>query len=601
MTLEIAIVLGIIALMLFLFIKEYFPLDVTALTILTIFLLTGYLSLEEAISGFSNEAVLTIAALFILSHALQRSGILEYGIVRLNQLTERSKLLGLTVFLISIAIASAFVNNTAIVAMFIPLTIRISKKYNLSPSKLLLPLSYIAIIGGTLTLVGTSTNLIVNSIYTDTTSFDPLGMFEFAKYGIIILLIGLVYIIFAVPLILPSRTVTTSLTKSYHMGGYLTELKVSKESPLVGRTCMERAINKNFDIIVLDIIRDGKVISTNIRNSIIQPGDVLFVRGSVENFLRMKEVEKVNMLTDEKLTQGELESEENLLVECLLTQKSDLIGRSLMEINFRRRFGSFVLAVRREGTILRRKIAHVILHSFDTLLMYGPREKIKELAESGHFIVLGEIEASLKKHRFWWVSLAVVLGAVILASLGILPILVGALVGMILLFILRVITTNDAYNAVNWQVIILIGALIPLGIVIQKSGTADLIATTLGNIVHRVPVENQPFLMLSLIYLVTMILTELASNAATAIIMTPIAISVANQLGFDPRPFIFAICFAASASFITPIGYQTNLMVYGPGGYKFSDYIKVGLPLAFIFWMLATFIIPIIWPFTRVI
>ncbi|HDY75394.1 MAG TPA: SLC13 family permease, partial [Candidatus Marinimicrobia bacterium] len=406
MTFEIAIVLGLIALMLVLFLKEYFPLDVTALTILAVFMMTGYLSVEDAISGFSNPAVITIAILFVLSHALQQSGILEYGIVRLNKLTEKSKLLGLAAFLISIAFASAFVNNTAIVAMFIPLTIRISKKYNLSPSKLLLPLSYIAIIGGTLTLVGTSTNLLVNSIYTGTTSFEPLGMFEFSKYGIFILIVGLVYIIFAVPLIIPSRTVTTSLTQSYHMGGYLTELKVSEESPLVGRTCMERAINKNFDIIVLDIIREGKVISSNIRNTIIHPGDVLFVRGSVENFLRMKEVEKVNMLTDEKLTQDELENEDNLLVECLLTQQSDLIEKSLMEINFRRRFGSFVLAVRREGAILRRKIAHVILRSFDTLLIYGPREKIIELANTGDFIVLGEIEAALKKHRFWWVSMA---------------------------------------------------------------------------------------------------------------------------------------------------------------------------------------------------
>ncbi len=600
MTFEIAIVLGLIALMLILFIKEIFPLDVTALAILAIFMVMGFLTIEEAISGFSNRAVLTIAILFVLSYALQQSGILEYGIVRLNKLTEKSKLLGLAVFLISIAFASAFVNNTAIVAMFIPLTIRISKKYNLSPSKLLLPLSYIAIIGGTLTLVGTSTNLIVNSIYTGSTGSDPLGMFEFSKYGVFILLIGLVYIIFAVPLIMPSRTVTTSLTQSYHMGGYLTELKVSKDSPLVGRTCMERAINKNFDIIVLDIIREGNVISSNIRNTIIHPGDVLFVRGSIENFLRMKEVEKVTMLTDEKLTQDELIHDDNTLVECLLTNQTDLVGKSLMEINFRRRFGSFVLAVRREGAILRRKIAHVILRSFDTLLIYGPREKIRELAESGHFIVLGEIEAALKKHRFWWVSMAVVLGAVTLAALGIMPILKGVLIGMILLFILRVITTHEAYNAINWQVIVLIAAMIPIGIVIQESGTAKLIASMLNNIVNMVSVENRPFVMLSLIYLVTIILTEMASNAATAIIMTPIAISASVQLGLDPRPFIFAVCFAASASFITPIGYQTNLMVYGPGGYKFSDYIKVGLPLAITFWLMGTFLIPVIWPFTNI-
>ena len=600
MTPDIAIVLGIMTLMFVLFVKEIFPLDVTALVVLIIFLVIGNLTLEEAISGFSNQAVITIAVLFILSHALQKSGILEYGVVRLNKLTERSKLLGLTVFLITVAFASAFVNNTAIVAIFIPLTIRLAQKYNLSPSKLLIPLSYIAIMGGTLTLVGTSTNLLVNSIYVNTTMAEPLGMFEFSRYGIFILLIGLLYIIFAVPFILPSRTVTSSLTQSYHMGGYLTELKVAEESPLVGRTFMERSINKNYDITVLDIIREGMVISKNIRNTIIHPGDVLFVRGSLENFLRMKEVEKVTMLTDEKLTQAELIHDDNTLVECLLTQQSELVGKSLMEINFRRRFGSFILAIRREGAILRRKIAHVMLRAFDTLLVYGPRDKIKELSESGNFIVLGEIEATLQKNRFWWVSLVVIISAVFLAALGLVPILKGALVGMIILLVLRVISTNEAYQSINWQVIVLIAALIPIGIVIQKSGTAEWLATAMNNVVEQFDPALRPVVMVSLIYLMTMILTEMASNAATAIIMTPIAISVAMQIGLDPKPFIFSVCFAASASFITPIGYQTNLMVYGPGGYKFSDYVKVGLPLAIFLWIMATFLIPVLWPFTAV-
>ncbi len=600
MTPDIAIVLGIMTLMFVLFVKEIFPLDVTALVVLIIFLVIGNLTLEEAISGFSNQAVITIAVLFILSHALQKSGILEYGVVRLNKLTERSKLLGLTVFLITVAFASAFVNNTAIVAIFIPLTIRLAQKYNLSPSKLLIPLSYIAIMGGTLTLVGTSTNLLVNSIYVNTTMAEPLGMFEFSRYGIFILLIGLLYIIFAVPFILPSRTVTSSLTQSYHMGGYLTELKVAEESPLVGRTFMERSINKNYDITVLDIIREGMVISKNIRNTIIHPGDVLFVRGSLENFLRMKEVEKVTMLTDEKLTQAELIHDDNTLVECLLTQQSELVGKSLMEINFRRRFGSFILAIRREGAILRRKIAHVMLRAFDTLLVYGPRDKIKELSESGNFIVLGEIEATLQKNRFWWVSLVVIISAVFLAALGLVPILKGALVGMIILLVLRVISTNEAYQTINWQVIVLIAALIPIGIVIQKSGTAEWLATAMNNVVEQFDPALRPVVMVSLIYLMTMILTEMASNAATAIIMTPIAISAAMQIGLDPKPFIFSVCFAASASFITPIGYQTNLMVYGPGGYKFSDYVKVGLPLAIFLWIMATFLIPVLWPFTAV-
>ena len=601
MTLEIAIVLGVITLMFILFVMELFPLDVTALSILAVVLVLGYISPEEAISGFANPAVITIALLFVLSHALQKSGILEYMVIRLNKLTERSRFLGLFVFLISVALASAFVNNTAIVAIFIPLTIRLAQKYNLSPSKLLMPLSYIAIIGGTLTLVGTSTNLLVNSIYVNTiSSSPPLGMFEFAKFGLVMLVIGMAYLLIAVPFLIPSRTVTSSLTKSYHMGGYLTELKVSEESPLVGRTCKERAVNKNYDITVLDILRDGKLISKNIRDTIIYPEDILFVRGSLENFLRMKEVEKVTMLTDEKLTQDELIHDDNTLVECLITNQTDLVGKSLMEINFRRRFGSFILAIRREGEILRKKIAHVVLQAFDTLLIYGPIEKIKELSDSGDFIVLGEIEATLQKHKYWWVSVAVIFGAVILAALGIVPILKGALIGAIFLLVIRVITANEAYQSINWQVIVLIAALIPLGIVIQKSGTAFWIGTVLNDIANAFNPLVRPTIMLSLVYLVTIILTEMTSNAATAIIMTPIAISAAQQMGLDPRTFVFAVCFAASASFITPIGYQTNLMVYSPGGYKFTDYVRVGLPLAIVLWCMATWLIPILWPFASI-
>ena len=601
MTLEIAIVLGVITLMFILFVMELFPLDVTALSILAVVLVLGYISPEEAISGFANPAVITIALLFVLSHALQKSGILEYMVIRLNKLTERSRFLGLFVFLISVALASAFVNNTAIVAIFIPLTIRLAQKYNLSPSKLLMPLSYIAIIGGTLTLVGTSTNLLVNSIYVNTIpSSPPLGMFEFAKFGLVMLVIGMAYLLIAVPFLIPSRTVTSSLTKSYHMGGYLTELKVSADSPLVGRTCKERAVNKNYDITVLDILRNGKLISKNIRDTFIHPEDILFVRGSLENFLRMKEVEKVTMLTDEKLTQDELIHDDNTLVECLITNKTDLVGKSLMEINFRRRFGSFILAIRREGEILRKKIAHVVLQAFDTLLIYGPIEKIKELSDSGDFIVLGEIEATLQKHKYWWVSVAVIFGAVILAALGIVPILKGALIGAIFLLVIKVITANEAYQSINWQVIVLIAALIPLGIVIQKSGTAFWIATVLNDIANAFNPLIRPTIMLSLIYLVTIILTETTSNAATAIIMTPIAISAAQQMGLDPRTFVFAVCFAASASFITPIGYQTNLMVYGPGGYKFTDYVRVGLPLAIVLWCIATWLIPILWPFASI-
>jgi len=596
MTPDIILVMVLLLFGFIMFVTEVFSIDVTAMILLTILFMLGYLTPSEALSGFSNPAVITIAFLFIISRALQKTRILEYLIVRVRRLADKSILIGRAVYLFTIGVASAVVNNTAIVAIFMPVSIRLAQKYKMSPSKMLIPLSYSAILGGTLTLVGTSTNLLVNSIYVKVPGVEPMGMFEFFKYGAILMVVGLLYILFIAPMILPSRTSTSSLTKSYRLGGYLTEMRVTAESPLNGRTCLERGINKNYDVMVLDILRDNKMITNMIRLTKLKEGDVLFVRGTLENFLRMKEVEKVALLTDEKLTQEELEQEDNVVLECLITDKSDLVGKSLMTSNFRRRFGSFILAIRREGTIVREKIAHVVLSAYDTLLVYGPKNKVNELSKTNEFVVLGEVDAELRKQRFWWMTIVVIIGTIALAAFGFMPIVKSAMLGVVILLALKILTPQESYQSINWQVIILISALIPVGIVIQKTGTAGWIAGLISSATESVPSEWQPRVLLALIYFITIFLTEISSNAATAIIMTPISIAVAQQMGFDPRAFVFAVAFAASASFITPVGYQTNLMVYGPGGYKFSDYIRVGFPLAFIFWIMAIFILPILWP-----
>ena len=596
MTFEIAFVLGLVLLTFILFVTEKFSLDVTALLILTILFIGGFLSVEEAMSGFSNPAVIIISLLFILSHALQKTRILEYLIVRINQLVSRSRSLGLGVYLLTIAFASALMNNTAIVAIFMPVTIRLAHRYRMSPSKLLIPLSYAAIMGGTLTLVGTSTNLIVNSIYINNDG-QPLGMFEFAKFGWITLTIGIIYVLTIAPKILPSRTVTSSLTQSYHMAGYLTEMKLSKDSPLVGSSCQQRNISQNYDVIVLDIQRGDRLITYKVGNEKLQADDILFVKGSVESFLQMKEVEKVSLLTDEKLTQNELEQEDNILIECMVTDQSNLIGKTIVSSNFRKRFYAFILAIRREGSIIRNKIAHVLIQSYDTLLIYGGRKELSKLANTSGFILLGEVEEQLVKVRFWWVSIISIIFTILFAAVGLLPIIKGALLSVVILLALRIITPNEAYQSIHWQVIILIAALIPLGTVIETTGTASFIGDSIAQLVRLFSDSYQPYILLGITYLITMILTEVSSNTATAIIMTPIVLSLAAKMGIDARPLIFGVCFAASASFSTPVGYQTNLMVYGPGGYKFSDFIKVGLPLSFTLWLTAIIFIPMIWSF----
>lgn len=596
MSSDIIIVLSILAGGFVLFIAEIFTIDVTAVLLLSVLMGLGLLKPEEAISGLSNPAVITIALLFVLSHALQKTRVLEYLLVKINRISSFSKNLANILYFAAIGFASALVNNTAVVAIFIPITIRMAQRYGISPSKLLIPLSYSAILGGTLTLVGTSTNLLVNSIYINSGEVEALGMFEFTKYGIIIMGIGLVYILYIAPRLLPSRTTTVSLTKSYHLGGYLTEMRITSDSPLIGSTCMARGINANYDVTVLDIQREGKMITNFIRLTRLEEGDILFVKGTVENFLRMKEVEKVALLTDVKLTQDELEQENNVLVELLLTNQSDMVGKNLKQTNFRRRFGAFILAIRREGTIFRKKIAHVVLNAFDTLLIYGPENKIQNISKRTDFIMIGEVEVKLRKKRFWWMSITVMFFAILGAALDIVPIFAGCILAVTLLLVLGVISSHESYQSINWQVIILIAALIPVGTVMKTSGTAEWIGNFISSIAIKTPDDWQPRVILALVYLIAMILTEVSSNAATAVIMTPVAIAVSNQMGLDARPFILAVAFAASASFLTPVGYQTNLMVYGPGGYKFSDYIRVGFPLAILFWITAIILLPIIWP-----
>ena len=597
MNIEIIIVMAILFFGFFLFIKEYFSIDVTALIILSCFFGLGYLTPSEAVSGFSNPAVITIGLLFILSSAIQKTGLLEYIVVTINRLVQSSKTIGLAAYYFTISIASSLINNTAIVAIFMPITIRLAHTYKVSPSKMLIPLSYAAILGGTLTLVGTSTNLLVNSIYMSYEGAQPLGMFEFFKYGFIILIIGTAYLLFIAPKLIPSRTTTSSLTKSYHLGGYLTEMKIRAGSVLIGKSCFDRSINQNYDVTVLDIIRNEKHIVKDIRRTVLKEDDILFVRGTLDNFIRMKEVEGVALLTDEKLTQSELEQEDNELVECLLTDDSDLVGKSLMSTNFRQIYGAFILAIRREGDIFRKKIAHMKLRAFDTLLVYGPSKKIASLSNVGNFIVLGKVEARLIKEKFWWVSIYVVLISIFFAAIGYIPIMKGAFISVIILLALKIISAQESYQSIHWQVIFLIAALIPIGIVIQKTGTADWIGDNISNFISLFSTELQPYILLATIYFITMVLTEISSNVATAIIMVPIAIAVSNQLGLESRPFVFTVAFAASSSFITPIGYQTNLMVYGPGGYKFSDYIRVGLPLSLILFISAVLIIPRFWSF----
>ena len=595
MLFETILFIFLIFLALIFFLREIFPIDVTALLLLCVLIIFDYLTLEEAISGFSNKAVLTVALMFVLSASIVKTGIIE---VLADKLTQLSNNVWFTVGLILIgtSLISGFINNTATVAIFIPFALHLGKKYELSPSKLLIPLSFAGIYGGMLTLIGTSTNLIVSSIVEDY-GLEPLKMFDFLTMGLVFLLFGTFYNVFLVPKLLSSRAGISSLTGKYHLSAYLTEFEVDNESPLIGSTCLDRGVSKNYDITVLSIIRNDERIETNLRNQKIKSGDILMARGTLDNFIRFRDEEKLLMLTDKKMNQNELISGASTIVEGLVTQNSSLIGNSLFDVDFRKKFGAFVLAVRREGKTLREKIARIKLHFADTLLIFVPKSSMDTMIKNRDLAILQEHEVSIKKVKFWWLAIAVIPLAMLLAALGAVDILEAALIGVVILLVVGAISPEEAYQSINWSVIIMIAAFVPVGIAMERSGAAEMIASLVSNFGSNFHVQMAPHASMSLMFLISIIITSLMSNNTAAIILIPIAISVSTQMNVDAKPFIFAVAFGASTSFATPMGYQTNLMVYGPGQYKFSDFVKVGVPLNIIFWLLGTFFIPIIWSF----
>ena len=595
MLFETILFIFLIFLALIFFLREIFPIDVTALLLLCVLIIFDYLTLEEAISGFSNKAVLTVALMFVLSASIVKTGIIE---VLADKLTQLSNNVWFTVGLILIgtSLISGFINNTATVAIFIPFALHLGKKYELSPSKLLIPLSFAGIYGGMLTLIGTSTNLIVSSIVEDY-GLEPLKMFDFLTMGLVFLLFGTFYNVFLVPKLLSSRAGISSLTGKYHLSAYLTEFEVDNESPLIGSTCLDRGVSKNYDITVLSIIRNDERIETNLRNQKIKSGDILMARGTLDNFIRFRDEEKLLMLTDKKMNQNELISGASTIVEGLVTQNSSLIGNSLFDVDFRKKFGAFVLAVRREGKTLREKIARIKLHFADTLLIFVPKSSMDTMIKNRDLAILQEHEVSIKKVKFWWLAIAVIPLAMLLAALGAVDILEAALIGVVILLVVGSISPEEAYQSINWSVIIMIAAFVPVGIAMERSGAAEMIASLVSNFGSNFHVQMAPHASMSLMFLISIIITSLMSNNTAAIILIPIAISVSTQMNVDAKPFIFAVAFGASTSFATPMGYQTNLMVYGPGQYKFSDFVKVGVPLNIIFWLLGTFFIPIIWSF----
>ena len=591
---ETLIVSAILLLALVLFVTELVPIDLTALLVVGLLILTQVLTPAEGFSGFSHPAPVTVAAMLVLSTGLIRTGAVAKLGQKVSALGGSSEVSQLAVIFPVVALLSAFISNTAAVAMFLPLVLNIAREKKLSPSKLLLPLSYAAILGGACTYIGTSTNIIVGTIFAAGTH-PPLQMFEFSGLGLVLLTLGAVYMLAIGQRNLPYRPTEASLTEGYRLREYLTELVIRSDSPLLDKTLRETDFSQMLDIEVLEIQRGRQKLRLFLQEIRLKSDDILIVKGNLENILKIRDTEGVDILAEAKLSDRDLKSEDITLAEAVISPDSSLIGRTLKEANFRQRYQATALAIRRHASQIRDKLGRVRLRMGDMLLVQVRKEVLGNLRQDSDFLLILE-ESQSSDFRLSKLPIAVLifLGVIAAAAFQKLPIELAALFGALLMVFTRCITLREAYRAVDWRIVILIGGTLSLGTAMEKTGTATAIAESLVGWSGTLG----PVALIAVLYLVTMGMTEIMSNNATAALLTPIAISIAHHGGWDPRPFAFCVAFAASCSFLTPIGYQTNTMVYGPGGYRFTDYFKVGAWLSLISWLTATLLIPRIWPFS---
>jgi di/tricarboxylate transporter len=592
MTLEILIVFIILIGAVLLFSLEKMPVDLTAIVVMAALLVTGIINPSEAISGFSNPATITVGSMFIISAALTKTGALVFIGNICSRMFKYGFWIALIVTMIFVAFISAFINNTPVVAVFIPILLSVAHNNNISPSKLLMPLSFASIFGGVCTLIGTSTNILVSSIAVQYGE-APLGMFEFSSLGIVFFVIGTLYMVFIGVKLIPARRVETDLTESFRMNDYLTEIVILPEAKSVNKKLIESPLVKELDLDVIYVIRNGQRLLRPINTIVIEPYDVLRVRCDIHKIRQIQERVGVMLKSNLKINQDEFAADDIILTEAIIAPNSELENQTLKSINFRNKFRATALALRHRGQLLHEGFATTQLNAGDALLIEVRKENYNYLKNNKNFVLVSDVEFPKYRRRKVVPAILIVAGVVITASAGILPIMASALLGCILLVLIGCLKLDEAYQSIDWKVIFLLGGILSMGIAMEKTGAALFMA----NILIKGIGNFGPVAIIAAFYLITSLLTESMSNNATAVLLTPIAISTANALGFDPRPFIIAIMFGASASFMTPVGYQTNTMIYSVGQYKFTDFLKVGTPLNIIFWLVASLLIPYFFPF----
>ena len=604
MTWEILFIFGLLVFAIVSFIWERISADLTSLTVFGILLFIGMLTdsdalptLEATLSVFGNSAPLTIAGMFIVSAALERTGAIDLITGYLRKLVKLPYRGFMFVMILGVASVSAFVNNTPVVIVLMPVILSLSREMGVASSKLLIPLSYASIFGGTCTLLGTSTNLLASGILLDA-GHAPIGMFELASVGLPILIFGSVYLVLFGNKLLPHRETLTSILSDEERKEFITEAFVRAGSDLHGKTAKEGELLKH-GIRLLEIVRHGIAVPGDPKDHKLQYGDRLVLACRPSGVAEAHSMKGITIQTE--LAEGleTIATDEGALVEGVVAPNASIAGLTLGEINFRQRFRMVVVAVHRKGTNQRERLSNLRLQAGDTLLMMGSTASIDSLANSDEIIILDRPRVPARSLRVKMpIAIGTTIGIVTLATLSLVPIVSAVCLGVAIILLSGCMKAKDAYASVEWSILIIIFGMLALGQAMDSTGASLLIAESMTGLVGQfAPAHLQNVIMLALIYVITSTFTEFLSNNAAVALMVPIAIGIAATIGVDPRPFVVASCIAASASFATPIGYQTNTYVYGVGGYRFFDFTKVGLPLNLICFAVTVAVVPIFWDF----
>ena len=593
MTQEIGLVLAILVAAIVLFVSERLRVDLIAMLVLITLTLTGLVTTDEAFSGFASPAVITVWAVYIVSGALFRTGVADMLANFMLRLAGDSYVRILLVIMLTVGIMSAFMNNIGAVAILLPAVMSISRRINVAPSKLLMPMAFTSLLGGNMTLIGTPPNILANSILESYGGIEPFGFFDFTPMGLVVLSASIIYFLLWGRHLLPDRQSNGDLSQVYAVRDYLSEVRVQDTSPLNGKTIAEANLGEEQGLQILQIRREGRQPITPGQERRLLAGDILLVEASPDKLLQAKQRLGFEAVDEWKFEDFEgSPSTEHELAEVSLSPRSTLSGLTIKEADFRAKYGLTVVAIQHGGQSLVSQIADIPMEFGDALLVRGPKSSMDLLRQNSEFLVLETPPIETRRVSKAPIAVGILIGVLIAVSTRTLHVSTAMLIGAMLMVLTHALNMDEAYESIEWKSVFLIAGMLPMGIAMQNSGTAEFLA----NGIIRYLGNWGPIAVMMGIFVLTAGITEVMSNAAATVLVTPIAIDAARSLGVNPQTFVMMVVIAAASSFLLPIGHQANVLIFGPGGYRFSDYTKVGGPLTLLIFLLVLLVLPLVWP-----